>query len=35
MKTKIITAIYSNLYGTELGGRNGRQGHIFGAYYHY
>ena len=29
MKTKIITAIYSNLYGTELGGRNGRQGHYF------
>ena len=29
MKTKIITAIYSNLHGTELGGRNGRQGHYF------
>lgn len=27
MKTKIITAIYSNLYGTKLGGRYGRHGH--------
>ena len=29
MKTKIITAIYSNLHGTDLGGRPNRQGHYF------
>jgi hypothetical protein len=27
MSVKIITSIYSNLYGTELGGRIGRHGH--------
>lgn len=27
MKTKIVTAIYSNLHGTELGGRPSRGGH--------
>ena len=27
MKTKIITAIYSNLHGTDLGGRPSRYGH--------
>ena len=26
-KTKIITAIYSDLYGTEIGGRPGRNHH--------
>ena len=29
MKTKIITAIYSNLHGTDLGGRLSRQGHYY------
>jgi hypothetical protein len=29
MKTKIITAIYSNLHGTDLGGRPSRQGHYY------
>ena len=27
MKTKFITAIYSDLYGTELGGRSNRYHH--------
>lgn len=27
MNTKIITSIYSNLYGTDLGGRSSRSGH--------
>jgi len=27
MKTKFITAIYSDLYGTEFGGRQSRRGH--------